>query len=141
MKKRTNLLINRNNNQKHNNNDDNRDNNNNHTQDNGENCERKSEYSNSYEENIEDYPFYSSDSTIEDIEIELNELESFIKQLNLRREEYQQKSALINESSDCSACNSIDNQQLQRCLHNLCGRIKVLQVGEEDNRNNENNET
>jgi hypothetical protein len=79
---------------------------------------------------LEEYPIHPSDSSFEEIQFELLELEGIVRQLEKRREEYLSKKGLSGPSGELQVCGTdigdLANQRLTQCLHNLCGRVRVV---------------
>lgn len=92
---------------------------------------------------LEDYPVHPSDSSLEDIQFELSELEGIVAKLEQRRQEYsKQNSTVTNLGMEiCHPCNTdleiavLKDQQLRKCLLNLCGRVRVVKKTSERENN------
>jgi tetratricopeptide (TPR) repeat protein len=83
---------------------------------------------------FEEYPIHSSDSSLEEIQFELLELEGIVRQLEQRRQDYLTKKGLKISEGPCHETSAEigdhTNHRLRQCLHNLCGRVRVVKEGE-----------
>jgi hypothetical protein len=89
---------------------------------------------------LEEYPSHPFDSSLEEIQIELLEMEGIVLRLEERRRQYLLKqeqngtktSSCRHEMEVCQICTTqpenaeLQDQQLSRCLHNLIGRVRVV---------------
>jgi tetratricopeptide (TPR) repeat protein len=92
---------------------------------------------------FEEYPSHPFDSSLEEIQLELLEIEGIVVRLEERRRQYllkqEEKGATTKTSSFCvhkmevcQICTTqpenaeIQDHQLRRCLHNLSGRVRVV---------------